>query len=615
MAHFSVPWRKQHRLAQNRILQIFAVASVIVVLMSFVQQLPAWSLIDYRSFDYLSMLRPPVRPADGPIIVAIDEPSLAELNVQWPWPRSLHARLIEALRAAGAKVIALDIIFSEPSSDAEDRALAAALGPDVVLAADESFISTPQADHFIRTLPLSMFSDRGAVAGIASVNLHEDGVLRVLPQGEDKFARQILRAASLPQNAGEQEGLLLQFYGGPRTYPTISYYQALEPDSFLPPNLFRDRIAIIGLSLQNAPSITTGGADAFATPATVHNGFLTAGAEIQATILDNLRSGAALSQAKATIRFAPVLIAAALAVWIVWYRTDWLAWIGAMLVIVGTVAACYLLLRTGGVFVSPAAPSLTVAAVVLVQGTLDYTNERRSRREIMRAFSQYLSPALVEELAKDPTQLKLGGEKRELSVLFCDVRGFSTIAEKLKDDPQSLTHLVNRLLTPLSDVILRRGGTIDKYIGDCIMAFWNAPLPNSDHAQHAVLAALDMLKAIETLNAELQAEAEITGQPYFELKIGVGINTGDCVVGNMGSSSRFDYSALGDPVNLASRLETASKSYGVAIVVGETTALKTASHFSYRELESITVKGRSEVSRVFTPIAAPSSVSPAALVP
>ncbi|WKC22027.1 CHASE2 domain-containing protein [Rhizobium sp. SSA_523] len=586
-------------LAASRTRQVLVLALTVLVLTIVMQRLPAWALIDYRSFDYLSTFRPPALPDKGPVIVAIDEPSLAEINRQWPWPRSLHGDLVKALRAAGARVIALDIIFSEPSTASEDAALAAAVRQDVVLAGDESVISSPQAEQHLRTLPLALFTDSGASAGIASVSLHEDGVLRAIPGGKDSFAASIMRAASLPPPPRSQ-GLLLQTYGGPRTYPTVSYYQALRPDEFLPEGFFRDRLVIVGLSLQNAPTVSSGGFDSFATPATIQNGLLTAGAEVQATILDNLRAGHGIAKASAGVGLLVLFFAAALSVLLVWRGTTWFTWSGAILVVILGVIGSYALLRLAGLFISPAAPSALVAATVLLQGGFDYATERRSRRQITEAFSKYLSHSLVEKLASNPDQLKLGGEKRELTILFCDVRGFSTIAEGMKNDPEQLTRLVNRLLTPLSNVILTHGGTIDKYIGDCIMAFWNAPLPNPDHARHAVAAARDMLQALAALNAELRAEAERMDRAHVDLKIGIGINTGECVVGNMGSDRRFDYSALGDAVNLASRLEGASKTYGVPILLGETTALQVSDAFALRELESTTVKGRSEVSRVFT---------------
>jgi adenylate cyclase len=196
--------------------------------------------------------------------------------------------------------------------------------------------------------------------------------------------------------------------------------------------------------------------------------------------------------------------------------------------------------------------------------------------------------------------LKLGGERRTLSVLFSDVRGFTTIAETLKDEPEQLTGLINRLLTPLSDVVMDHGGTIDKYMGDCIMAFWNAPLDDPDHALHAVKASLAMQAAISSLNRELEREAAARGGRPHVLKMGVGINTGECIVGNMGSTRRFDYSCLGDSVNLASRLEGASKNYGVALLLGEETARLVAGTYTVIELDRIIVKGRTVPSPVYT---------------
>nr|WP_312858711.1 adenylate/guanylate cyclase domain-containing protein [Rhizobium sp. G21] len=239
-------------------------------------------------------------------------------------------------------------------------------------------------------------------------------------------------------------------------------------------------------------------------------------------------------------------------------------------------------------------------AIQAGQAMIDYAQERKSRQRITKAFAQYLAPELVHQLARDPSRLRLGGEKRELSILFCDVRGFTTIAEQLKDDPEQLTTLINRLLTPLSDIVLARGGTIDKYIGDCLMAFWNAPLESPDHAYLSVSAALDMLDAMEALNRTLEADARAHGRRHFPLRIGVGVNTGDCVVGNMGSTARFDYSVLGDAVNLASRLEGASKLYDVPLLIGVETARIIGDRLAVFELDRIIVKGKTEEAPVFT---------------
>lgn len=575
-------------------------AALTVITLSLVSLTSPFSLVELRSFDYLSTFAPPPLPKDGPVIVAIDELSMAEIGSQWPWPRRLHARLIEALRGAGAKAIGVDIIFAEPSVAPEnDAAFAAAAGPDVVLAGDETLIETPQADQFVRTEPLAQFVERGAKTGIASVQLGGDGTLRQVPAYADGFAAQLAQTAGRREKARSGPALL-QMFGPARTYPTASYYQALDPGQFLPDGFFQGRVVIVGLSLQNAPTLQAGGADAFATPFTVHTGQLVSGAEIQATIFDNITGGLFIDRAGQPIVIAAIAFGALLAAAMVLRSTGWLTAILSALVLLLFAAASYALLRLGHVFVSPVGPVLSYICVVAGQTGLDYAAERRSRRDITRAFSRYLSPALVERLANDPSQLKLGGERRALTILFCDVRGFTTISETLKDDPEQLTALINRLLTPLSEIVLESGGTIDKYIGDCLMAFWNAPLDDPDHASHAVGAALRMLEAIEALNAELRQEAEGVHSKSHVLRIGIGINTGDCVVGNMGSSRRFDYSVLGDSVNLASRLEGESKNYGVPLLVGEQTARLTAADFTSAELDSITVKGRTALSPIFT---------------
>jgi adenylate cyclase len=205
-----------------------------------------------------------------------------------------------------------------------------------------------------------------------------------------------------------------------------------------------------------------------------------------------------------------------------------------------------------------------------------------------------MSPALVEQLAQSPERLVLGGEEREMTIMFSDMRGFTSISETYKSDPQGLTALMNRFLTPLSNAILARKGTIDKYMGDAIMAFWNAPLDDKQHQLNACDAALDMLERVDDLNRAREQEAKEGGHVYVPLNIGVGLNTGTCVVGNMGSDVRFDYSVFGDSVNLASRLEGQSKEYGFPIIVGSKTALAVKEKFAILELDFIMVKGKKE---------------------
>jgi adenylate cyclase len=205
-----------------------------------------------------------------------------------------------------------------------------------------------------------------------------------------------------------------------------------------------------------------------------------------------------------------------------------------------------------------------------------------------------MSPVLVEQLAHSPEKLVLGGEEREMTIMFSDVRGFTTISESYKHDPQGLTALMNRFLTPLTNVIIEQKGYIDKYMGDAIMAFWNAPLDDTQHEINACEAAIQMLEQIDVVNKQREQEATDGGHTYMPLNVGVGLNTGIGVVGNMGSDRKFNYSVLGDSVNLASRLEGQSKEYGFPIIIGSKTAMAAKDRFAILELDFIMVKGKKE---------------------
>jgi len=243
--------------------------------------------------------------------------------------------------------------------------------------------------------------------------------------------------------------------------------------------------------------------------------------------------------------------------------------------------------------------TFAVISTFLLYSTLTYMNftrEETAKRQTREAFSKYLSPDMVKVVAENPDRLKLGGEKRDMTLLFCDVRGFTTISEQF--DAEGLTRLINKLLSPLTNVILARKGTVDKYMGDCIMAFWNAPLDDAEHAKNGCLSALAMLDEMQPLNDSLEIEAKEEGRKHIPLKVGLGLNSGECVVGNMGSDQRFDYSCLGDTVNLAARLEGQSKNYGVRIVLGYTTWVQVPA-LATIELDFIMVKGKTTGVRIF----------------
>jgi len=245
-------------------------------------------------------------------------------------------------------------------------------------------------------------------------------------------------------------------------------------------------------------------------------------------------------------------------------------------------------------------PIIATLSTTLLTYTFRYVTEDRSKRQLRRDFAHYLSPQIIDRLAAAPGRLTLGGETKTLSVMFSDIRGFTTISEQYQSDPQGLIALVNQYLDPLTQSVLEHGGTIDKYIGDSIMAFWNAPMDVENLELRSCRAALDMQRKINALNQELMEKHGLDGSPHTPLHIGIGINTGSCVVGNLGSKQRFDYSILGDAVNLASRLEGQTRGYGVHILIGPDTAQALGERLLVLPLGKIAVMGKAEAVEIHT---------------
>lgn len=266
------------------------------------------------------------------------------------------------------------------------------------------------------------------------------------------------------------------------------------------------------------------------------------------------------------------------------------------LAIAAVVAVSWYAFDAFGWLVDPIYPAIALTAVYLTGTLFVFLRTEQERNRVRHAFGHYMAPALVERLADDPSRLKLGGETRDMTLLFSDVRGFTTISEGL--DAEELTHFLNTLFTPLSNIILEEQGTIDKFMGDAVMAFWNAPLDDPQHASHACSAALRIMEGMPALNARWREEAEAKGRRFAPVKIGIGLNTGMCCVGNLGSETRFDYSVIGDNVNIASRLEGQSKTYDVDTIVGQSTTER-APDFAFLELDLLKVKGKTEATRIF----------------
>jgi adenylate cyclase len=608
-----------------------------------------------KSFDGFQHWAPRVAAEHPAVIVDIDEPSLARYG-QWPWPRELLADLIEKLTAAGAAAIALDMVFPEADrmSPANFALVARGLDPDLrarltaMPDADARFAQAiasgrvvvgvaalPQANGpprapafgvaalgnprgFLPEFPglltnVPAIEAAAAGHGLLSVLPESDGVVRRLPLAA--FAQGALIASlsleTLRVATGADTLLIKSDAAGVQslslpqaTIPVDErgrlwiYFSAHDPARFVsaadvlddraPPERFAGKIIMIGASAIGLKDVKSTPLD----PAE-------AGVEIHVQALENILSGQVLSEPSyalplellLTVLLCLALVAVAPGASATGVLALGLA-VAAVLILCAALA-----FRQALVLIDASFPLLTCAMVYSALVFANYIDEQRQRRRIRSAFARYLAPELVEQLSQAPERLRLGGEERLITLMFADVRGFTAIAEGFRHDPKGLTALMNRLLSPLSEAILSRRGAIDKYMGDAIMAFWNAPLDDPDHRSNACAAALDMQARLDELNRARDAEAG--GGTHVPLKIGIGVNSGLCVVGNFGSDHRFDYSALGDPVNLASRLEGQSKVYGVDILVGGETARGLEARFALLEIDRIRMQGKDEPETVF----------------
>ena len=759
-----------------------------------------------RSFDLLQRISPYVSDNRPVVIVDIDEASLEKLG-QWPWSRSLLGQLLVELQQRGAVVVGFDIVFAErdrlsPATlaevidqlDADTRRRLSQLPNNDLLFAqiiEQGRVVTgrfglssiqPGADReLIRESSIAfvggppqpyLYSLAGVVQNIPEIDLAAagSGMLSIIPEPDGIVRRvpallrwgdrvmpalsiEMLRVATGQEtiatkvdDAGIKSvvvaGVEIPLDRQGRMWVRASRH---DPARYVSANDVLagtvDRSAIAGKLVLIGVS-AAGLLDIKATPLEA----AIPGVEVHAQLLETILAQANLVRPNYAVGMelsTAAVVGILLIIFVPMLGARWT--LGVLLVVsAGLLELVYYLFANHQLLIDPSFPLITAAALYAMLVYSGYMSEERQRRYIRQTFGQYLSPALVNQLADDPGKVRLGGDTREMTFMFSDVRGFTSISENFQDDPQGLTALINRFLTPMTNAVLRQSGTVDKYMGDCIMAFWNAPLEDPRHATHACQAALDMHKALEKLNAELRQEAagdtaqaahtdyslakryslgiggesdavkafelfkreaeqgfanaqyslgkayrdgagveadlaaaakwflaaaeqgyakaqrhigtrlargvgverddvqalmwltlagqaglaaaeegrkrliknmttaqiteaeqwarlwrpRVSGARAIKLEIGVGLNTGPCVVGNMGSEQRFDYSVLGDAVNLAARLEGQSKNYGVGIVISEETRNQ-APEFAAIELDLIAVKGKREAVRIF----------------
>lgn len=576
----------------------FAVACWAIALL--VSLTAAWKQVEFRLLDSMMVASAPNKSTFPITVIGIDEASFAELELQWPWPRSLHAELVDRLAAAGATLIVFDIVFAEPSNQEDDRRFADSIrrAGNVVLAADRVYRESSGVRQWLRLDPHPTFTGAGAQVGLATVALEGDMVIRQIPESGDALWRTVIarlmqQYPEIKANLGIAPGSLIRYVGGDHTFPYVSYHEIVKPTGSIPADFFKDQVVIIGRDIKASPDVESAQADLFATPFLASTGWLMPGAEVHANIIETALANNGINRLSGkAVAVLLALVAAACALAMRRWRPLW----GAL-----ACAAIAAMIAAGvwGVFVKwnlwvSAGSSLAIIPLMYVSlGGWSFVTEQMRRKEITRVFSLYVTPQVVNYLIAHPERINLGGERRDITLMFTDLAGFTTFSEALS--PEQVVYVLNRHFTDMTDILLEHQGTLVQFIGDAIMAFWGAPLDDDDQAYHAVATAIAMQKAMETLRAELAKE----NLPQIRMRIG--IHSGSAVVGNLGSAKRFGYTSVGDDVNLAARLEGINKLYGTGIMMSSDTARQVEGRIMLRPVDRVIVKGKSQAVEVFTP--------------
>ena len=550
---------------------------------------PSFFGAEWWLFDLQSRQLARSRPVDPRIVlVTVSDEVIANLKETYgrpPYSRAVWALVVEELKRSGATVIAFDILFSEenPSDPEGDRALATAIeGAPVILAAQT---------HPTVTLPLPMFRRTARVGTIRFVGEHRYVLTdRGLPSLALASA-QLWKAEALPPHST----LVIRWNGAKKkaddlTYPNVGLDKVVlaalmrqegtpVPEAFA--RQFRGKIVLIG-------NIAAGLWDLHPNPLSP----IAPGLEHHANAIDNLLHADFNRVANRWLMLPLILLVGiGFGAAINPIRSQLLSGVVAILSIAAVLAAGYAALALGGWIVPAFTLSVAIALTYVVLTVLKFIEEQGQTALLRATFGRYVSPQILEHILAHPEKVHLGGERRELTILFSDIRGFTSISEAAS--PEEVVEMLNEYLTRMVDILLAHGGTLDKFIGDAVMGFWNAPAPDEDHARHAVACAVAMIEDTARLREQWEREGKAA------IRIGIGVNTGDAVAGNIGAERVFGYTVIGDAVNLASRLESKNKDYGTEIIVSESTLARMGEGFTTVYLDEVKVKGKEKAVKIY----------------
>ena len=638
---------------------ISGLSCAIIVSSFYISNIPFLRRIDDKIYDTLLPLRAQSKPSNISAIIDIDEESLATYG-QWPWSRYLVADLIKSLKSYNVAVIGTDVMFAEPDNTSPkqiaanltrdkntsinfdglpkelfdyDKLIAHEIrNAPIVLGAYARFSgqltekSLPPTVNIIEisnsdidwrkylqhatnaTMPLPEFSANAPI-GLINVSKDDDGIVRQIPLliriNNIIYPSLALRSLMLAMDTKNlivkisQDGLesikigdfvtpttrdgaiMVPFIGGHKTYQYYSAKDILQHK--IPPQKLDGKIAFIGTSAVGLSDIISIPLDPFYP-----------GVEVHAAIIDTIINQNAIVVPPwiPGVQIILIFIACMISTIIFGKLKSWIYIPTAAAMVAGAIYFSRYLFADG-IFLSPLYAIISIAILGIYFIFLRFWGEEKQKAIIKKAFSHYVSPQIVERLSKNKGNI-FAGEEKELSILFSDIRGFTSISEGLK--PSQVVKMLNLYFTGMTEIIRKNSGTVDKFIGDSVMAFWNAPLDVRNYSEMAVLTAIEMQAKVIELNRRIRTEFGI------EIEIRIGIHTGTAYVGNIGSNEILNYTLIGDSVNLASRLEGLCKKYGVGIIISEDTVLQTGDAFKYQVLDTVRVRGKIRPTGIYRPI-------------
>lgn len=562
-------------------------AGMVLLLMT----LGAFEKLEGWGFNAQLAFRGPIAPQSPIVIISIDEDSFDELQFQWPWPRSFHGQLLHVLQESKPAIIGFDLLFTEPSllGPDDDQVLSQRIrqAGNVVLGAALSQVDRAmyKKEDFNPPLPLL----RRHAVGFGPVNL---------PVDNDAFVRQaqpifFFQKKAFPSfdaiifqkakevgitNAELPNGpFYINFRGGPQTFLTVPYYRVVNGEISL--DVFHQKIVLIGAT---SPVLH----DVYATP--FAPGGTMPGVELHANVLETMLQGIPIHRIHRLVLAFLIFAIGMLGIGVANHWSPLAGLLVMAVIIVALLLGCYIGLTFFHMWTDLVPLPVTLVLSFTMTTIENYLKERREKQRL----SQYFSPLVLQDILRHPAQERLHSHRRIVTVLFSDIRNFSAIAERLS--PEETAAFLRMYFTEMTEAIFAHGGMVDKYMGDAIMALYNVPFDQPDHAGQAIRSALDCQQRLENLRRKLPWVQDST------LKCGIGIHTGEAIVGTMGSAQRFEYTAVGETINLGARLESVTKEFSTPIIFSETTNVLVKDQFPTTHLGKVLIKGKENAINIYT---------------